>query len=126
MEKLYIPETKCSPKVLLDPEHNTFEISGKSFPPHVNLFYRPVLNWLDAYIKSPNPISKFILNLRYLDSASSKRILDIIFKLAEMHNNRTEVLISWQYIEGKDEMLETGEEYADITNVPFEYLSYKV
>lgn len=125
MDILNIEKTNSSPKVILDKDNNTFEIAGKSLPENVSDFYKPILEWLDAYAQSPNPQTKFVMKFTYFNTASSKCILDIIFKLKEMRNTGTEVLISWHYIEGKDEMLETGEEYADIAEVPFEYVSYK-
>jgi hypothetical protein len=49
MRKLIIDQTSNSPKVILDPEKNRFEISGESRPPDVSFFYGEILNWLDDY-----------------------------------------------------------------------------
>ncbi|UCG26855.1 MAG: SiaC family regulatory phosphoprotein, partial [Bacteroidales bacterium] len=49
MKKIIIDATTNSPKVVLDPEKNTFEISGESRPKDVPAFYKPILEWLDDF-----------------------------------------------------------------------------
>lgn len=125
MDPINIEPQKDTPKVTLDKENNIFELSGKSLPENVVEFYKPVLEWLDTYSNSPNPKTKFEMKFLYFNTASSKLILDILFKLADMHENGTEVLVSWYYKENNEEMKEAGEEYADIVEIPFEFISFK-
>ncbi len=49
MEALDIKATNDTPRVILDPENDIFEISGRSLPEDVVTFYQPVLDWLDDY-----------------------------------------------------------------------------
>ena len=124
MDTINLEPQKDTPKIILDKEKNVFEISGKSLPENVVEFYKPILEWLDTYAKSPNPKTKFVMKYLYFNTASSKVILDILFKLADMHDNGTEVLVEWQYKQTNEEMKEAGEEYADILDIPFKYVSY--
>jgi len=38
--------------------------------------------------------------------------------------SRKEVVIKWHYHEDEEDMLEAGEEYADIVEIPFDYVLY--
>lgn len=119
MEALRIQATDETPSVVLDPEQNVFEFTGKSLPEDVTSFYGPVLSWLDEYDKSPRPKTVVDFKLNYFNTASSKLILDILFKLENIHQSGTEILIRWHYEEEDEDMKEAGEEYCDLVEVPF-------
>ena len=124
MDLLSIEATDETPKIILDPENNVFEFSGKSLPEDVLTFYGPVLDWLEGYGDSANKKTVFDFKLVYFNTASSKLILDILFKLEELHEAGADISIVWYYQEEDEDMEEAGEEYADLVDVPFELRSY--
>ena len=125
MELINIEATDETPKVILDPEKNQFEFSGKSLPEDVTLFYNPLMEWLATYQESVGEQStKAIFKMDYFNTASSKLILDILMLLEEIHEETDSVTIEWHYREDDEDMEEAGEEYADIVDVPFEQISY--
>lgn len=119
MEALRIQATDETPSVILDPDKNVFEFAGKSLPEDVTSFYGPVLNWLDEYGKTPKTRTNVDFKLVYFNTASSKLILDILFKLESIHQSGTEILIRWYYEEADEDMKEAGEEYGELVEVPF-------
>lgn len=119
MEVLTVPATDETPLVILDPEKHVFQFSGKSLPEDVTSFYGPILKWLDDYGKTPHPKTIVDFKLIYFNTASSKLILDILFKLESIHQSGTEVQILWHYEEADEDMKEAGEEYGDLVEVPF-------
>lgn len=125
MDALILEGTDDSPKVVLDPENNCFELSGKSLPEHVIGFYQPILDWIDFYAFSPNEETNFIFKLDYFNTASAKLILDILLKLEKMHTDGNKVLISWYSIEEDEDMHDSGEAYANMIKIPFEHISYE-
>lgn len=122
MEVINIKGTEDTPFVTLDKGANLFQISGRSLPEDVNLFYNPVLKWIDAYKDAPNTKTEFDFKLEYFNTASSKVILDILLKLEEIMEAGHAVVIRWHYHEDEEDMREAGEEYADIVEIPFEYI----
>lgn len=120
MEPLRIQATDETPSVVLDPVNNVFEFSGKSLPEDVTIFYGPVLAWLDKYGETKRPKTVIDFKLVYFNTASSKLILDILFKLESIHTSGTEILIRWHYEEEDEDMKEAGEEYGDLVEIPFE------
>jgi len=124
MEVINITGTDDTPNVILDKENGKFEISGRSLPEDVNMFYEPILEWIDGYAEAPADKTEFHFKLEYFNTASSKVILDILLKFEEIVENDNAVVIKWHYHEEEEDMLEAGEEYADIVEIPFDYVSY--
>ncbi len=124
MEVIKIQGTDDTPNVILDKDNNNLEISGRSLPEDVNMFYEPIMKWIDEYAQGPNDKTEFNFKLEYFNTASSKIILDILLKFEEIAENGNDVNIKWHYHEDEEDMLEAGEEYADIVEIPFEYISY--
>jgi len=124
MTILNIKGTDDTPSVILDKEKGLLEISGRSLPEDVNQFYEQILDWIDQYSENPNDRTVFNFKLEYFNTASSKVILDILLKFEEIVEKGKEVLIKWHYHEEEEDMLEAGEEYADIVEIPFDYVVY--
>jgi len=126
MNKIYIDGSQDTPSIVLDKEIEKLEISGKSFPADVSAFYKPVISWLDEYSESPLKDTVFVLKMDYFNTASSKVLLDILYKLEDLSNEGNNVKIVWYYPDDDEDMKETGEEYDEIVDVNFELIEYVI
>ncbi|MBR3712068.1 MAG: DUF1987 domain-containing protein [Bacteroidales bacterium] len=126
MSVIKIQGTDDTPTVILDKENNIFEISGRSLPEDVVVFYKPILEWLDEYKNDPLDKTVFNFKLEYFNMASSKLLLDVLLKLEDINNDGHEVLVKWHYPDDDEDMEEAGEEYSDIVDVPFEQVPYSI
>jgi hypothetical protein len=124
MEVINIKGTDDTPNVILDKDSGVFEISGRSLPEDVTMFYQPILDWIDEYAKDPNAKTEVMFKLEYFNTASSKVLLDVLLKYEEINDSGNDVVIKWHYHEDEEDMKEAGEEYEDIVTVPFEYVEY--
>jgi hypothetical protein len=124
MEILKIEGTEDSPQIVLDKESNILEITGRSLPEDVNTFYEPMMSWIEEYAKVPLDVTVFNFKLTYFNTASSKIILDILTQFEEMIEEGHEVMVRWHYLEEDEDMMEAGEEYSEMVDVPFEMVSY--
>jgi hypothetical protein len=124
MNSIIISATEDTPGIRLDAANDVFELSGRSLPEDVVKFYKPILDWLDEYAQSPNENTVFDFKLKYFNTASSKIILDILMKLEGMHDNGKSISIKWYYPSDDEDMMEAGEEYADIVDIPIEMVEY--
>jgi hypothetical protein len=124
MVNLKLEGTQDTPAVILDATKGIIELSGKSFPADVADFYAPVLNWIDQYAKNPSEKSVISMKMDYFNTASSKIILDILYKFEDISNEGHSVLIKWYFPNDDDDMKETGEEYEQIVDVNFEHIEY--
>lgn len=124
METIKITATEDTPNVILDPVNNYYEISGRSLPEDVVVFYQPVIKWLEDFSKSPIAGFALSIKLEYFNTASSKLILDILLKLEEIYQNGTQLKVIWNYLSSDSDMKEAGEEYSEIVGLPFELKEY--
>ena len=84
MEKLIIEETEDTPEIILDPEQNIFKISKISVPENALDFYKPILEWIKAYAENPNVQTVFDFDLEYVNTASSKQVIQVILSLQKV------------------------------------------
>lgn len=119
MEPIIVEGTPKTPAVKFDAEIGILEIKGRSIPENAIEFYRPLVDWLEAYAKSPFKRTQVNIQLEYFNTSSSKCILDIFKKLETLHKAKNEVIINWYYEEDDEDMLEAGEDYESIVKVPF-------
>ncbi len=123
MDKILIQKTKTSPEIIMDFERGILDIIGESYPENAVGFYKPVFDWLNSATSANIPIT-VNFRLDYLNTSSSKCVIDILDILDKYHGNAGKVSVKWYYKEDDDDMLETGEEFSSDIKVPFELLSY--
>jgi len=122
MESLLIEGTAKTPIVKFEAEQGLIEIKGRSIPENSIEFYKPLVDWLDLYAKSPKTHTKVNIQLEYFNTSSSKCILDIFKKLESIHKASNDIIINWYYEEDDEDMLEAGEDYESIIRVPFKMI----
>lgn len=125
MEPLIIKGTDDTPTVRLDPANDIFEIGGRSLPEDVVSFYKDIIDWLNFYVQKPNDETVFVFKLTYVNTATSKILLDVLRLLEDMHDRGAIVKVIWYYEVDDEEMLDTGEEYRDSFALPFEMISVR-
>ncbi len=126
MNKQFVKSPKIdTPKISFDALTGKLLIEGKSFPPDVTTYYKDILGWLNEYIKEPAEKTVMTLKLDYFNTASSKIIMDILYKMEELFMNNKDVTIEWYYPDDDEDMMETGKEYEELIKVPFKQIGYK-
>lgn len=95
-------------------------LKGRSIPENSIEFYKPIVEWIDAYGQSVNSTTVLSVQLEYFNTSSSKCILDVFKKLESLAG--TEVSVKWYYEEDDEDMLEAGEDYEAIIDLPFEMI----
>jgi SiaC family regulatory phosphoprotein len=123
MKLLHINATEDTPEINLNPESGVIEFSGISIPENAPIFYKPVIDWLEEYIKSPNKTTDFIFNIKMISSSSSKIFYDIITKIDQLSENKDVCIrVFWYYSIYDDEILEQGHEYKKMLSVYFDLI----
>jgi len=120
MEILNLKGTEDTPTILLDSKNGIFEISGRSLPEDSAEFYRPVIEWINAYAKAAGPSTEFVFKLEYFNTASSKLILDVLSALEEIKGMK----ILWYFHDDDEDMEEAGQEFSELVEIPFEFKTY--
>jgi|TARA_Y100000992_G_scaffold115450_1_gene75575 hypothetical protein len=95
-------------------------LKGRSIPENSIEFYKPLIEWIESYSESPNSSTVLNVQLEYFNTSSSKCILDVFKKLESVTGS--EVSVKWYYEEDDEDMLEAGEDYEAIIDLPFEMI----
>jgi len=125
MDNLQIDGTRQTPEISFNAESGILKLDGRSIPENTFEFFTPVLNWLDEYVSSAPDKVVAKINLEYFNTSSSKYILEILKRLKVILGEGKDVLVEWYYEEDDEEMMETGEDYEDVSGLPFEIISFE-
>ena len=125
MENLFLKGTEETPEIVFDKDKPEFRVTGKSYMEDATSHYAKVIGWLKAYSEKPNAITNFKFELEYVNTSSSKIVHDILNVLDNMHLDEHKVLVEWHYYEEDEDMLEMGQEFKEIYEVPFIFSEIK-
>jgi hypothetical protein len=120
MEIFYLAGSEDTPQINLAKDQGIFEISGRSIPEDPASFYKPVLEWIKQYALEANPSTTFVFRLEYFNTTSAKIILDVLYALERIPNTT----VQWYFQEDDEDMEEAGEEFCELVQIPFEFISY--
>ena len=100
-------------------------MAGRSIPINAEQFFSPILNWIEELSESSVSVIDFRFRFDFFNIASSKRILFILYKLADLQKLGVKVNIRWMYERMDEDMLEIGQDYSVmIENLNFFFEEY--
>jgi hypothetical protein len=118
MEELRISPTKNSPEIILDPA-GRIRIKGRSIHENVIDFFAPVEDWLTLYILNPADVTCVDMTLEYFNSASAKVFVHLLQKITYVSLKNKKFIFNWYYEDGDEDILERGEYFSSVLDVPF-------
>ncbi len=121
MKPISINATFNTPAVKLNPQKGQFLLEGRSIPEDPGIFYEPILNWVDDYFDNPASLTHIIIKLEYVNSGSSKYLLEFFRIIDKNHQVGKHCQISWYYEEEDEAIQDLGEHYKNTIDVPFEF-----
>ena len=125
MEILYREPTNVTPLISFNPNTGEFVIQGRSIPENAEMFYSSILGWLDCLCQDPPVKMVMTVKLEFLNIASSKRLLFMLYRMIEAKDKGCRVMVKWCYDERDQDMLEVGEDYSQMASeIPFEFVAY--
>lgn len=118
MRRLLIAATAKTPQIEWNDEQSTLTLSGRSIPENAVEFYRPVLDWTHS-LEADTPMTVMV-QLEYFNTSSSKCLMDL---LKRVEQSAAEATVLWYYEEDDEDMLEAGEDYDAIIDMPFRLIA---
>jgi hypothetical protein len=122
MEKFFIEPTRITPLVSFDPDEASIEIKGRSSPENSILFYQKVIDALDFIAESDKEEFTANFSYEYFNTSSSKCLFDVFKRLTNIEQSGKTLIINWYYEEDDEDMMEAGEDYADLLDLEFNFL----
>lgn len=121
MKPLEITPTFSTPSAKLNAETGTIQFEGRSIPEDAEVFYSPVLSWLEEYYKKPAPFTTLSFRLDYVNSGSSKYLLELFRIVGRNYRAGHECLVTWYYEEEDEALQDLGDHYRTTIKIPFEF-----
>jgi hypothetical protein len=119
MSVLEIPAKEAAPYIRFDEENGTLQIKGKSYDDDVVMLFNMLRSKLKAF--GGNKPQKLDVNiyLKYFNTSSSKCLFDLLSDLKDLESNGTTLNITWNFVEGDEEMGEEIEDFRDSLDMEF-------
>jgi hypothetical protein len=121
IKEVKILPTKNSPEVILNPD-GLIKIKGRSIQENVAEFFEPVDEWITEYVKEPADITCVDIGLEYFNSASARVFITLFQKITWVTLKHKKFIFNWYYENGDEDILERGEYFASVLDVPFNFI----
>lgn len=93
------------------------DLGGESYLEDTFLFYEPLVAWLKEYTEHKIGPITFNISLTYLNTASSKSLLDMLHVLKNYENSGGKVTVNWFVHEWDEDMKLEAEDMAADTHL---------
>jgi hypothetical protein len=119
MENKIINASEFGPEIILDAS-GTVKITGKSRMEDASVFYKVAHEWLADYLKAPQAHTLVHIELSYFNSSSAKQLLKL---LMDIDTANCDAKVFWIHPANNDTLLERGQEFEIMLDIPFEYVA---
>jgi hypothetical protein len=120
-----IRETLHTPRVRVFPEEKRITVTGHSRLEDPSLFYEEFISLIEDCIADFKTIVTFDFRLNYLNTSSSKWLFHVLKNMQNKYQGKKIITINWYYERDDDAMLEAGEVYRSLLNLPFSLIPLK-
>jgi hypothetical protein len=121
IKRVKISPTKSTPAISLNPD-GIIKIRGRSMNGNLTGFYKPIENWIDAYICNPADLTCIDFCLEYSTGTNSMIFISLLRKFTYIKLKNKKFIINWYYEEGDEDILEQGEYISTVLDVPFNFI----
>ena len=125
MDSLKIGGTRSTPDILFDSDSGVLSMSGESYPENSFEFFKPVLSWISRFMTAHKGEVTLNTHLSYLNTGSTKCMMDILDLLEEFHTRGGRVTVNWFCDEENERAVETAEEFKEEVTLPFHIKAVK-
>ena len=124
MEDLYLKKTFNSPEIEFIADSGELAIEGRSIPEDPGEFFERLIEWINDYFMQPAGKTVLSIKLEYINSGSSKYMLEVLRIMKINHENGRPVHIKWYFEEGDESIQELGQHYEQTIQLPFEHIEF--
>ncbi len=104
-------ETPYFPEVSFDAKSGICEISGESYMEETYKFYLPLLEWIKNYTSENREPLNLVFKLIYLNTSTSKCILDMLEVARDYKEKGKNVEIDWYFDPEDPDMVDEVEDF---------------
>lgn len=121
MENLIVEADEYTPHIHMDCETGCVKMEGESYAEDIGNFFTPIFAWIDAYFSvTEKKKLVFDFNLTYINSCTSKILMDLFDNLEEASKLDRDIIVNWHYDVDNEMGLMYGEEFKEgLESLPF-------
>ncbi len=123
MENITIEPTKKSLEVECSPGY--FKLSGNSILSDPRKFFKPIVEWVESYLKEPEEVTTVDLKLEYVDTASVQSVFDLMRMFKALQDQKKELVVNFYFEFDDPELLELGEIMEGRLGIKFNFIEYQ-
>lgn len=112
-----VTKTASTPSIFY--REGTVFIEGESYPENSFEIYTPVVRWLRALVDEKKDI-RIDINISYMNSSSTKCVLDMLDILDEGHQAGVKTGVVWRFDSENPRSRELAEEFKEEFTMPFD------
>ena len=120
MKNLEIEPKSNTPYIDFNAGSGYLLMKGRSIPEDPESFFGPILTWLDEYFKETEKESVLEFRLEYVNSGSSKYILELLRRLQKLVVTGKPIKIIWCFETDDESIEDLGEHFKHTVDLPFE------
>lgn len=120
LNSLHIEGTEETPLISFDIATGDFRMEGRSLPEDAYSFFKPVIEWINKFIESRHREVALKIHLDYFNSSSGRYLMEILALIERAAENGDGFSITWVSEKDDELMLEKGEEFQSLLNLPFQ------
>jgi hypothetical protein len=124
MDDFFVKRTFNTPEVELRPSEGLLKIEGRSIPEDPGEYFDVILHKLEDYYQNPQKVTRIDIKLEYINSGSSKYMLELLRIVKRYYDKGFECLINWFYEEDDESILELGQHYKNTIAIPFKLIDF--
>lgn len=124
MEDLYLKKTSNSPEVEFVAGSGELSMEGRSIPEDPGEFFERLIDWINEYFLHPAEKTVVSIKLEYINSGSSKYMLELFRIMKINHDAGKNIRVKWYFEEGDESIQELGIHYENTIQIPFEHIEY--
>lgn len=118
MENLIIAKTHKTPKIEFTVD-GKLSISGRGMATDPKLFYKPVVEWVENYLRNPSVLTEISIIMEYTQSGDVKIISEILKRFRPLIESKHKVVINWYYENGDADQKDLGDSISKSVKLPF-------
>jgi len=113
-------KTTSTPYVLIDEANSYLKFKGQCFHENIGMFFKDIIDWLNAYLETDFKVFTFDNEITYLNSTTAKILYDMLQKLDKYTSENRKIIVNWITFNENEIMIECGEDFSeDIENLEF-------
>jgi hypothetical protein len=124
MNDFFMGKTINTPEVELLPSKGILKLEGRSIPEDPGDFYNTIMSKLEEYYQYPNEITQIDFKLEYVNSGSSKALLELLRFVKENYDSGKNCIVNWYFEEDDESIHELGLHFQSSFNIPFKLINF--